>query len=372
MLPASTKGERWGVDFGLSEEQRLLQESIAGYLASACPLERVREVAAGGEPRAEQVWNGLTDLGVHGVLVPEEHGGVGLGLLEAALIAEALGGAAAPVPFAATSVMAPVALAAAGSDRQKERWLPRIAAGEVVVGVAVSEQIGRRETEGVAATDGRLNGKAMFVLDGAAADCYLVAANGGAMHLVEAGHAATTQLKTIDRTRTVAQVSFADAPADPLPGAVADRAALAATIDAGRVALAADTLGAAQTMLNQSIAYAKERRQFNRVIGSFQAVKHMCAEMAAELEPCRSLVWYAAHASAAIPEEAHLMACHAKAHLAEVGKFVARKATEVHGGMGITDLLGLHYWFKRIGFNRQLLGAPELVREEAARAQSWA
>ena len=360
------------MDFGLSEEQRLLQESIAGYLASHCPLARVREAAEAGEPRAEDVWRGLTDLGVHGALVGEEYGGVGLGLLEAALIAEALGAAAAPVPFAATSVMAPVALAAAGSDRQKERWLPRIAAGEAVVGVAVSEQIGRRETEGVAASDGQLDGKAMFVLDGAAADCYLVAANGGAMHLVEAQYATATKLKTIDRTRTVAEVAFANAPAEPLPGTVADGTALAATIDAGRVVLAADSLGAAQTMLNQSVAYAKERRQFNRVIGSFQAVKHMCAEMAAELEPCRSLVWYAAHAFAAIPEEAHLMACHAKAHLAETGKFVARKATEVHGGMGITDLLGLHYWFKRIGFNRQLLGAPELVREEAARAQSWA
>ena len=92
------------------------------------------------------------------------------------------------------------------------------------------------------------------------------------------------------------------------------------------------------------------------MIGSFQAVKHMCAEMAAELEPCRSLVWYAAHAFTSIPEEGRLMASHAKAHLAEVGKFVARKSTEVHGGMGITDLLGMHYWFKRIGFNRQLLG----------------
>jgi alkylation response protein AidB-like acyl-CoA dehydrogenase len=93
--------------------------------------------------------------------------------------------------------------------------------------------------------------------------------------------------------------------------------------------------------------------------------------MASDLEPCRALVWYAAHAVGAIPEESRLMICHAKAHLAEVGQQVARKSTEVHGGMGFTDLLGLHYWFKRNGFNRQLLGAPELVREEAARLQGW-
>ena len=167
----------------------------------------------------------------------------------------------------------------------------------------------------------------------------------------------------------MAEIAFNNTPADVLPGSESGQEALLATIDAGRLMLAADTLGAAQAMLDQSIAYAQERRQFNRPIGSFQAVKHMCAEMAAELEPCRSLVWYAAHSVRNMPEEARLMACHAKAHLAEVGQFVARTATEVHGGMGFTDLLGLHYWFKRIGFNRQVLGAPEMIRDEAARVQ---
>jgi len=136
--------------------------------------------------------------------------------------------------------------------------------------------------------------------------------------------------------------------------------------------LAADTLGAGWHMIDQAVAYAKERKQFDRVIGSFQAVKHMCAEMAAELEPCRSLVWYAAHAFDAIPADAALTAAHAKAHTSEIGRFVARTATEVHGGMGMTDLLGLHYWFKRIGLNRQLLGGPERVRDLAAAMQGFA
>ena len=359
------------MDFALSAEQRMLQDSIAGYLASHCPLARVRAVADERAARADDLWQGLTDLGAHAVLVDEAFGGVGLGLLEAALIAEAMGTCVAPVPYVASSVMAPVALAQAGSVAQQEEWLPRIAAGEVVFGLAVTEQIGRRESDGVACANGTLDGKAMFVLDGAAAHRFIVAAGDGSLHLVDAADAQVTTLKTIDRTRTVAEVAFAATPAEPLPGALESREPLRKAIDAGRVVLAADTLGAAQAMLDKAVAYAKERRQFNRVIGSFQAVKHMCAEMAAELEPCRSLVWYAAHAHDAIPEEARAMACHAKAHLAEVGTFVARKSTEVHGGMGITDLLGLHYWFKRIGANRQLLGAPELVREEAARAQDW-
>ena len=107
------------------------------------------------------------------------------------------------------------------------------------------------------------------------------------------------------------------------------------------------------------------------MIGSFQAVKHLCAEMVAELEPARSLVWYAAHAFDAVPEEAPLMARHAKAHLSEIGPFIVRTATEVHGGIGFTDEQNLHYWFKRVGVDRQLLGSPELLREQAARLQGW-
>ena len=359
------------MEFALNEEQRMLQESVRGYLEASCPLDRVRAAADAGDTRPDDLWNGLVDLGVHAILVPEEYGGVGLGPLEAALVAECLGGAVAPAPFAGSSVMAPVALALAGSDGQKDEWLPRIARGETVFGVGVTEQIGSRESGGVTADGGRLTGKAMFVLDGADADMLLIADSAGALHITRAADAHVQRLPTIDRTRSTAEVRLEGTPADVLPGSTDSRAPLLASIDAGRTMLAADTLGAAQNMLDQAIAYAKERRQFNRVIGSFQAVKHLCAEMAAALEPCRSLVWYAAHAARAIPDESRLMACHAKAHLAEVGRFVARTATEVHGGMGFTDLLGLHYWFKRIGLDRQLLGAPEIVREEAAQVQRW-
>jgi alkylation response protein AidB-like acyl-CoA dehydrogenase len=148
-------------------------------------------------------------------------------------------------------------------------------------------------------------------------------------------------------------------------------AARTRVLDAGRVMLAADTLGAAQAMLDQAVAYAKERVQFGRVIGSFQAVKHTLADLATMLEPCRSLVWFAAHAQDALPEEARLAALQAKAHLDDVGREVARLSTEVHGGMGFTDLQGLHFWFKRIDTNRQLLGTPERCRHEAALVQGW-
>ena len=174
----------------------------------------------------------------------------------------------------------------------------------------------------------------------------------------------------MDKTRTSIEILLKNVNAELLEGSK-DKSVIEKVLDAGRLMLAADTVGAAQVMLDKSVAYSLERKQFGRLIGSFQAVKHMCAEMAAELEPCHSMIWHAAHCQDNVPEEARLMACQTKAHVSEVGKQVSKTATEVHGGMGFTDELGLHYWFKRIGLNRQLLGSPELVREEAGKLQGF-
>ena len=178
-------------------------------------------------------------------------------------------------------------------------------------------------------------------------------------------------LTTVDKTRQYSEIICKDVPADLLELSSLSTDPISRSIDAGRIMLAADTLGASQAMIDQAVDYAKERKQFGRAIGSFQAVKHMCAEMAADLEPCYSLVWHAAHCFDNSPDESRLMACHAKSHVSEVSKMIGKKATEVHGGMGFTDLMGVHYWFKRIGVNRQNLGSPELVREEAAKLQNF-
>ena len=358
------------MEFGLTEEQVLLQDSIGRYLADNAGLERARQFADGGEERATDVCASLAELGVSGLIIDEGYGGVGLKMLDAAIVAEQLGANVTPVAFAASAVMVPLALQRGGSESQKAHWLPLLAAGKASAGAAVSEAVAARGDAGVSASQGALSGRAMFVMDHAA-DVYLVADDKRHLHLVEAKvrGLTSTRLTTVDKTRHLGELRFDGVTAEPLPGSD-DPTVLADVIDAGRIILAADTLGAAQNMLDQAVAYAGQRQQFGRVIASFQAVKHMCAEMAARLEPCRAMIWYAAHAFDAVPEESRLTACHTKAHLSEVGKFVAKTATEVHGGMGFTDLLGLHYWFKRIGFNRQLLGGPELVREEAARLQA--
>jgi len=361
------------MDFALTDDQKMMQDTIGRTLDRVCPLERVRKAAADHEPYAADVWQALAEVGVAGLIVPEEHGGVGQTLLDAALAAEMLGRSVAPAPFVASCVMAPLALMGSGSPAQQAEWLPRLAAGEVVAGVAVSDiAAGARDGAGVAAVQGRLSGKALFVLDAGAADLFIVADTLKSLHLVrgDAKGLSRTDLNTIDATRRVGELAFDDVEAEPL--AARDSAAtIGRMIDAGRVVLAADILGAGGRMIEKAVAYAEERKQFGRVIGSFQAVKHLCAEMIAELEPCRSLIWYAAYAFDAAPDEASLMAAHAKAHTSETGTFVARTATEVHGGMGFTDLLGLHYWFKRIGFDRQMLGGPERVRGDAAALQGW-
>jgi len=354
--------------FALSEDQTLLQDSLNRALARLSPLERVRKFADGAECSAPDIWAGLSELGLPGLIVPEEHGGLGLGMLEAALAAEALGQVVAPTPFLGSAVLAPLALKLAGSEAQRREWLPKLGSGEAVAGVAISEPIaGARDDAGVTAKDGRLSGKALFALDAPGADLLVVADRTGGLHLARSAESADL-MSSIDATRRLAELTFKDTPAE----ALSSNQALDRLRDAAWILLAADTLGAAQTMLDKAVEYAKERKQFGRTIGSFQAVKHLCAEMVAELEPARALVWYAAYAFDHAPEEAPLMAAHAKAHLSEIGRFIARTATEVHGGIGITDLLGLHYWFKRIGQNRQLLGGPERVREIAARMQGLA
>jgi alkylation response protein AidB-like acyl-CoA dehydrogenase len=303
------------------------------------------------------------------MMIPEQFGGIGCSLLDTALVAETLGACIAPVPFVAAAVMAPLALTLAGSEQQQSRWLGQLAEGNLIAGVAIGEMTSSREDAGVESDRSKLSGKALFALD-FESDLYVVADQNQRLFIVESNAAGLQRrlLTTIDGTRRVGELVFQDVAAEQLPISN-DPEICARLVDAGRIILAADTMGAAQTMLNKAVDYAKTRVQFGRAIGSFQAVKHMCAEMAAELEPCRAMVWYAAHAFDALPDESRLVACHTKAHLSEVGTFIARTATEVHGGIGFTDELGLHLWFKRIGANRQLLGGPNLLREEAAQLQ---
>ena len=358
------------MEFALSQDQRMLQDSLRKALAGECTMARVRAAVDGGQPMDADVWRTLCELGVPALLVPEEHDGLGLTLLDAAIAAEELGRSAAPTPFLGTAVLAPLALTEAGSAAQQAEWLPRLAAGEAIIGVGLTEALsGARDGAGLRFDAGRLSGRADFVLDGLQARALIIAVPGGPLVLVDAAAPGVRRraLRAIDGTRPTAEIHFDDVPAEALPGSGA--ASLARIRDAAWIVMAADALGAAWTMIDMAVGYSKERRQFGRLIGSFQAVKHLCAEMVTAVEPGRALLWYAAHAFDMRLDEAPLYAAHAKSLLGDAGRFVARTATEVYGGIGITDELGLHYWFKRIAFDRNVHGDPGRVRRHAAALQ---
>ena len=358
------------MDFGLSEDQLLLQETLRSFLAERVPIERVRALRDEPCPNDREIWKALAELGVTGILVPEAEGGSGLGLLDASVAAQSLGHAATPAPFLSSAVMAPVALRCLGGA-DAAGWLGSIASGDAFMGVAVTETFSVREGAGISLEGGGLRGKAMMALDVPGADLVLVAVAGDRLAVVrgEAAGVAATRLSTIDATRCTSELRLDGARPEALYEGAGD--AIARMLDAGRVVLAADALGACESMIEQAVAYAGQRKQFGRPIGSFQAVKHMCAEMVAELEPARALLWYAAHAFDALPDEAPLLACHVLGHVSEIGREIASVATQVHGGIGWTDEQNLHFWFKRIGVARHLLGGPELLRDRAARLQRF-
>ena len=348
------------MDFGLSEEQRLLQDTIRKLLAAAFPTARAREISKTESAHDGELWKQLAENGALGALIPERHGGSELSFLDAMLVAEEIGRAAGPGAYAATAVMAAVALRGAHDEVLQKQILPEIASGRTRIGVATAEAHGARDGARVRLDHARASGTALFALDAVGAERLLVYTSGELALLDSAAPGVEViPLPSVDGTRRFAEVRLHSAELLALVGRT-DRA-----LAAGRIALAFDSLGASERALELALAYVAERKQFGRVIGSFQAVKHMLAEIAAALEPARSLAWYAAHAFEHEPLEAERVAALCKAHVSEVASEALRKATEVHGGIGFTEQYDLHLWFRRVALTRPLLGGPEFLREHA-------
>lgn len=357
----------------LTEEQAMFQEALARFLRERVTLAQQRaSAAATPSPFDAQLWRGLADLGVTGLLIPPEYGGSGLGLPEAAIAAQELGAAAAPVPFTGAVVMAVQALRLAGSEVQRKEWLPRIARGEARLAVGFASALSGQTGRGiVTVAGGRVSADVEAVLEADSATDFLLVSGSGDMAIVDAQAATVETRASVDTLRRVSRIRVEDASAQRLELAGDARSSALRVLDAGRLALACDAFGAAQALLDKSVAYAKERVQFGRPIGSFQGVKYMCADMVTQLDPCRALLWYAASLPEPSGQEARVAVLQAKAHVGDVAREVSRTAIELHGGVGFTDLLGLPFWFTRIAVDRQMLGGPEHCREEAARVQGW-
>ena len=359
--------------FGLSEEQQFFKDNVNKFLNDHASLDIVKKIIDNNDLDIKnEIANGILNLGINSLLVPEKYGGLGLDLLFAAAVSQSLGENVAPFSFAGSYVMAPIALSLGGNEDQKNKYLNSIVNNKMKFAVGFSEYIAARNNFGFLFENNTVSGKSIFVLDVENSTHLLIADEAGQIGVININdkNIKLTELTTVDKTRTYFEIQFEKALVDILEETKSNINAVTRSIDAGRIVLAADSLGASEALLTKAVEYSKERKQFGRAIGSFQAIKHMCAEMAADLEPCYSLVWHAAHCFDNIPDESRLMSCHAKSHVSDVSKVIAKKATEVHGGMGFTDLMGIHYWFKRIGVNRQNLGSPETIREEAAKVQN--
>jgi alkylation response protein AidB-like acyl-CoA dehydrogenase len=358
------------VDFGLSEEQELLQATVRQFAERECPPAVRRRQFESPEDQSLELWRGLVDLGVSGLAVPEAHGGAGLGLLELALAAEALGHAALPGPFLGHA-LAGLAVSLGGSEAQQRTWLPRLASGECLGTIAFPEPDGASQPEAWSAkANGAASGVKSLVPAAAQADLFVVGVAGPGLALVErrAAGVSVEPVAGADRTRRVGRLVLEGAACEPLA-----RCAEAASRvrDAALVLLAADALGGAARCVETSVEYAKTREQFGVTIGHFQALKHQLADMALAVEPSRALVWYAAHAFDAIPAEAPRAAALAKAHLTDVYLEVARATVEAHGGIGFTWESDVQIWYKRAMFDRAFLGTPAVHRERAARLAGW-
>ncbi len=342
--------------FHLSEEQSAIQDAVRGTLGDVWGMEQLHTFADSDADFDPASWQALMALGIGALVLPETEGGAGLGLLEAALVCEVVGEAAAPGPVIG-QILAAIAVGRS-ANADAHALLPAIASGEAVVALALG-------------SSGSSPGTSSLVQGARGASLFLADGPDGAIRLIEANAQVTIEAQTAtDRSRPVSRVTFSpDVKAYTLFGG--NDAMVARLHDAALVLIAADALGGAQKVTAMSVAYAQERIQFGQPIGRFQGLKHQLAHMALDAEPARALVWYAAYAWDADLPDAPRAAAMAKAHLCDVYTRATRAAIAAHGGIGYTWEYGLNYWFRRSIANRSWLGSPQHHRTRAAKLANW-
>jgi alkylation response protein AidB-like acyl-CoA dehydrogenase len=359
------------MDFGLSEEQEMLQETVRGFVQNECPTTRLRELFDAGEGHDPALWAGLVEMGVAGLIIPEEHGGAGLEVLDLALVSEILGEAALPGPFLGHTLTS-LGIRLLGSPAQQADLLPALATGEQIATLALQEgEHGWAPSHWTVKLDGgRVSGVKSMVSHAELADRLLVGLRDGRLAWVDAREKGVEiePVDGVDRTRPFATVRLEGARAELLEGGPGDAFRL---VDAALVLLAADAFGAATKLIDLDVAYSLSREQFGQPIAQFQAIKHTIARLATEIEPTRALWWHAAYALDHLPEEAPRSASLAKAHITERAIHAARESVELHGGYGFTWECEVQMWFKRLMFDRAFLGTPEQHRERCATLGGW-
>jgi alkylation response protein AidB-like acyl-CoA dehydrogenase len=347
------------MNFDFSDEQKQLRDEARKFLAEKCPPKAVRTVLDGKSSYDRDLWKGLAEMGFLGVAIPETYGGAGAGHLELCVIAEEMGRALAPVPFSSTVYLAAEAILLAGSEAQKRKWLPLIASGEAIGTLALFEGKGNPSPQAIRlpASGNILNGVKKPVPDGAIADFAIVAARTGStgrdsdisLFLVDikAGGVDAKALTNVDPSRGQAELTFKNCKAEPLGPVGEGWSMVSQVLDRAAVLIAFEQVGGADRALEMGRDYALDRIAFGRPIGSFQAVKHMLADMYVSATLARSNSYYGAWALSTSASELPEAAAAARISATQAFQHCAKNNIQVHGGMGFTWEFDCHLYYRR-------------------------
>ncbi len=344
----------------LNDEQQMLQDSVARLLADKGPVSRLRQLRDEHDQQGydQPLWNAMVEAGLTGMLVPEEQGGIAFGLVGAGIVAREIGRNLSVTPFLSTAVLGASALAAGGTAEQQQQWLPGIAEGRVITALAVDEGAKHRpENLQATVSGGKLSGEKVLVLDGHVADLLLVAAGAGdqaALYLVDPKADGVRIERTIlADSRNAARISFNNAPAQ----AMADgHKALQAALRAGRAVLAAELAGLSREAFERTLGYLKERKQFDRLIGTFQALQHRAAQLHGEVAMSDALAMQALDACDRNADDAEAQVFAAKAKAARIALKAGQEGVQMHGGIGMTDEFEIGFFLKRARSGGETLG----------------
>lgn len=361
------------MNFEFSEDQKLIQDQARQFLTEKSPLTQARQVMDNGSAYDAELWKSIAELGWCGTAIPEEYGGLGLGPLELCVIAQELGRALTPVPFYSNVYLVAEVLKAAGSEQQKQTLLPKIAMGEIICCLATAERAGQQilETQHCKVSNGKLSGKKIAVLDGEKAEIAIVSAidassGKSALYIVELNQSGVNKSTTssIDSTRPLAELVFSQADCEPL-GAVGEaRGTLVNVFNQAAVFTSFEQIGGCEAVMDMGMTYTKQRFAFGRAIASFQAIKHIFANMYVAVELARSNAYYAAWALSANDPKLPLAASTARVSAIDAYYFCSKENIEAHGGMGFTWEFDCHLYYKRAQLLSSVIGSSRWWREE--------
>ena len=363
------------MNFAFTEDQEELRKTVRSFLDAKSPETAVREQMDTDQGYDVAVWKQAAEqLGLQGLHIPEEYGGSGYTYVELGIVLEEMGRSLLCAPFFSSVVLAANTLIHSGDEAAKQAYLPGIASGETIATLAITEPSGKWDESGItvaatgSGTDWKINGTKSFVIDGHIASLILVAAKtdkGTTLFAVDGDAAGITrtQLSTMDQTRKQAKIEFADTPATLIGTEGEGWTVLSRVLDLAAIGLAAEQVGGAQKVLDMAVEYAKVRVQFGRPIGSFQAIKHKCADMLLEVESAKSAAYYGMWCAAELNDELPSVASLAKAYVSEAYFHATAENIQIHGGIGFTWEHPAHLYFKRAKSSELLFGDPTYHRE---------